>query len=68
MTIHHWDPLAAGLAELRRVSRGPVVVFTFELDDLPPWQLDFLALTPAHGTLSTVTYANRRATTVPFAL
>jgi SAM-dependent methyltransferase len=43
VTIHHWDVPATGLAELRRVSRGPVVVFTFELDDLPPWQLDFLA-------------------------
>jgi SAM-dependent methyltransferase len=43
VTIHHWDLPATGLAELRRVARGPVVVFTFELDDLPPWQLDFLA-------------------------
>jgi SAM-dependent methyltransferase len=40
VTIHHWDPQDAGLAELRRVARGPVVVFTFELDALPPWQLD----------------------------
>jgi SAM-dependent methyltransferase len=43
VTIHHWQPPSAGLAELRRVCRGPVVVFTFELDALPPWQLDFLA-------------------------
>lgn len=42
VTIHHWDPPAVGLAELRRVARGPVVVFTFELESLPPWQLDFL--------------------------
>jgi SAM-dependent methyltransferase len=42
-TIHHWESPDTGLAELRRVSRGPVVVFTFELDELPPWQLDFLA-------------------------
>jgi SAM-dependent methyltransferase len=42
-TIHHWESSDAGLAELRRVSRGPVVVFTFELDELPAWQLDFLA-------------------------
>jgi SAM-dependent methyltransferase len=38
VTIHHWDPPQAGLAELRRVARGPVVVFTFELDCLPAWQ------------------------------
>src|SRR5580704_16427956 len=43
VTIHHWQPPETGLAELRRVARGPVVVFTFELDCLPPWQLDFLA-------------------------
>jgi SAM-dependent methyltransferase len=42
VTIHHWQPPEAGLAELRRVARGPVVVFTFELDHLPPWQLEFL--------------------------
>jgi SAM-dependent methyltransferase len=42
VTIHHWEPPRAGLAELRRVSRGPVVVFTFELDGLPAWQKDFL--------------------------
>ena len=43
VTIHHWKPPAAGLAELRRVARGPVVVFTFELDELPAWQRKFLA-------------------------
>jgi SAM-dependent methyltransferase len=42
VTIHHWAPVEAGLAELRRVARGPVVIFTFELDHLPPWQLDYL--------------------------
>jgi SAM-dependent methyltransferase len=43
VTIHHWEPPAAGLAEMRRVARGPVVVFTFDLDGLPAWQQDFLA-------------------------
>jgi SAM-dependent methyltransferase len=42
VTIHHWQDQDVGLAELRRVARGPVVVFTFELDSLPAWQLDFL--------------------------
>ena len=42
VTIHHWDSPEAGLSELRRVSRGPVVVFTFELDHLPAWQLEYL--------------------------
>jgi SAM-dependent methyltransferase len=43
VTIHHWEPPDAGLAELRRVARGPVVVFTFDLDGLPAWQQDHLA-------------------------
>lgn len=43
VTIHHWQPPEAGLAEMRRVARGPVVVFTFELECLPAWQLDYLA-------------------------
>jgi len=43
VTIHHWDPPTAGLAELRRVARGPVVVFTFELEHLPAWQQEYLA-------------------------
>lgn len=42
VTIHHWQPAEAGLAELRRVARGPVVVFTFELDGLPAWQHEYL--------------------------
>ncbi|HEX4186375.1 MAG TPA: methyltransferase domain-containing protein [Solirubrobacteraceae bacterium] len=42
VTIHHWDPPRTGLAELRRVARGPVVVFTFELEGLPEWQKDYL--------------------------
>jgi SAM-dependent methyltransferase len=42
VTIHHWERQDAGLAELRRVARGPVVVFTFDLDALPAWQLDLL--------------------------
>jgi len=42
VTIHHWEPPDGGLAELRRVARGPVVVFTFELDALPAWQQEHL--------------------------
>lgn len=42
VTIHHWEPPEAGLRELRRVARGPVVVFTFDLDALPAWQQEHL--------------------------
>ncbi len=30
LTIHHWDDLPAGLAELRRVARRRVVILTFD--------------------------------------
>jgi hypothetical protein len=43
VTVHHWQPREAGLAEMRRVARGPVVVFTFDLDHMPAWQLDYLS-------------------------
>ena len=43
VTIHHWTPPEAGLAQLRRVARGPVVVFTIELESLPAWQREYLA-------------------------
>ncbi len=43
VTIHHWADRAAGLAEMRRVARGPVVVFTFDLADLIGWQRDYFA-------------------------
>jgi SAM-dependent methyltransferase len=43
VTIHHWEPADAGLLELRRVARGPVVVFTFDLEHLVDWQQQYLA-------------------------
>src|SRR4051812_12264751 len=30
ITVHHWADLAAGLAEMRRVARGRVVVLSFD--------------------------------------
>lgn len=30
LTIHHWSDQRGGLAELRRVSRGPVVIVTYD--------------------------------------
>ena len=30
LTVHHWPDPRAGLAEVRRVTSGPVVVFTFD--------------------------------------
>lgn len=42
ITIHHWQPPEAGLAELRRVARGPVVVLTLDLDAMVDWQQEHL--------------------------
>jgi len=42
-TIHHWQPAEAGLREMRRVARGPVVIFTLDLDHVPEWQRELLA-------------------------
>jgi SAM-dependent methyltransferase len=30
VTIHHWKDIAAGLREMRRVTRGPIVLLTFD--------------------------------------
>ncbi len=30
LTVHHWEDLERGCAELRRVTRGPIVVMTFD--------------------------------------
>lgn len=41
LTVHHWTDKAAGLRELRRVTRGPVVVLTFD-PAARPWLTDYL--------------------------
>lgn len=37
ITIHQWPDLAAGLREMRRVTRGPVVILTFSPEVPEPW-------------------------------
>lgn len=41
LTIHHWRDIAAGLAEMRRVTRGPMVLLTFD-PAARPWLTDYL--------------------------
>ena len=49
LTIHQWGDARRGLAELRRVSRGPVVVLTFDPDALDrPWLSDYVPELVAH--------------------
>ena len=43
VTVHQWPDLAAGLRELRRVVRGPVVVLSFDGDRFDRfWLYDYL--------------------------
>lgn len=48
LTIHHWADKAKGLAEMRRVTRGPVVLLTFDPMHRGCWLTDYL---PALVTL-----------------
>jgi SAM-dependent methyltransferase len=42
LTVHQWPDLRAGLGEIRRVTRGPVVVLTFDGDALDRfWLADY---------------------------
>lgn len=41
LTIHHWPDKAAGLREVRRVTRGPIVLLTFDPASRP-WLTDYL--------------------------
>jgi len=42
LTVHHWQDQRKGLSELRRVSRGPVVVLTFEQGHPGTWLGEYL--------------------------
>lgn len=49
LTVHHWSDAGAGLRELRRVTRGRVVILTFD-PAARPWLTDYL---PALAALDT---------------
>ena len=34
-SVHQWSDLRAGLREMRRVTRGPIVILTGDPDRLP---------------------------------
>ncbi|HVS69073.1 MAG TPA: methyltransferase domain-containing protein [Mycobacteriales bacterium] len=43
ITVHQWRDLARGLAEMRRVSRGPVVILAFDPDTLAEfWMMKYI--------------------------
>ncbi len=41
LTVHHWSDKAAGLREMRRVTRGRIVLLTFD-PSARPWLTDYL--------------------------
>lgn len=41
LTIHHWSDQAKGLAEMRRVARGPVALLTFDPAFRGAWQMEY---------------------------
>ena len=41
LTVHHWHDKPAGLREMRRVTRGPIVLLTFDPSHRP-WLTDYL--------------------------
>jgi len=42
LSVHHWTDKRRGLAEMRRVARGPVVVLTFDPEGAYFWLADYL--------------------------
>lgn len=43
LTVHHWPDLAKGLGEMRRVTRGPCIVLSFDPDaDTEFWMFDYV--------------------------
>ena len=41
LTVHHWADKPKGMAELRRVTRGPIVLLTFDPAFNDHWLLDY---------------------------
>ena len=42
LTVHHWTDQRKGLKEMRRVTRGPVVVLTFDPSHRGFWLADYI--------------------------
>ncbi len=42
LTVHHWTDKARGLKEMRRVTRGPVVLLTFDPSYRGFWLTDYI--------------------------
>lgn len=56
LSVHHWTDRRRGLAEMRRVARGPVVIFTFDPEASYFWLADYIPDLAAldQGTMPTL--------------
>ena len=60
LTVHHWRDQPRGLAEMRRVARGPVVVLTFEHGHPGTWLGDYLPQLREHDAGQTLPFEEYR--------
>lgn len=44
LTIHHWRDVRKGLSEMRRVTRGKIIILTFDPLNSNFWLLDYIPL------------------------
>ncbi len=42
LTVHHWSNLEAGLREMRRAAKGPIVILTFDPESRYFWLADYI--------------------------
>ncbi|WP_240616700.1 class I SAM-dependent methyltransferase [Sphingorhabdus sp. YGSMI21] len=42
LTVHHWSDFKAGLREMRRVAKGPLVILTFDPESHYFWLADYI--------------------------
>jgi SAM-dependent methyltransferase len=56
LTVHHWSDQPRGLAEMRRVARGPVVVLTFAHGHPGTWLGDYLPQLREHDAGQTLPF------------
>jgi hypothetical protein len=59
LTVHHWRDKEAGLREMRRVTRGRIVVLTFDPSHRP-WLTDYLQIIDARDAPALDYYFQRR--------
>jgi hypothetical protein len=63
LTVHHWTHRAGNLQELRRVTRGPIVIMTFDPDAPTEFWMDDYA--PELAAVERTRYGPLRSITEP---